>query len=151
VIFTAISSLNNGKNPISISRACSLFGVSRGGYYDWTSRDDVSPASSYEMDLKDEIQKIALKHLRYGYRRVKVELRRRGFQANGKLVLRLMREDNLLVVRRTFKPVTTDSNHGLEVFPNLARDMAVTGLNQLWVADITYIQLLQEFVYLAVI
>src|SRR5438445_6604037 len=87
----------------------------------------------------------------YGRRRITHELRRGGWQVNSKRVHRLMREDNLLCVRRRKFVVTTDSNHGKKVYPNLARDMVVTDVDQLWVSDITYIRLLEEFVFLAVI
>lgn len=101
--------------------------------------------------MRDAIQKIALKMPAYGYRRVTAELRRQGRTVNHKRVLRIMREDNLLCLRRRKFVVTTDSNHKLPVYPNLARDLKVTGLNQLWVADLTYIRLQSEFVFLAVI
>lgn len=101
--------------------------------------------------MRDAIQKIALKMPAYGYRRVTAELRRQGGTVNHKRVLRIMREDNLLCLRRRKFVVTTDSNHKLPVYPNLARDLKVTGLNQLWVADLTYIRLQFEFVFLAVI
>jgi transposase InsO family protein len=87
----------------------------------------------------------------YGWRHVTAELRRRGWSANHKRVWRLMREDNLLCLRRRKFVLTTDSNHSRPVYPNLAGAMVVTGLDQLWVADITYIRLETEFVYLAVI
>ena len=103
------------------------------------------------MELRDEVQKIALQWPAYGYRRITAELQRRGFDINHKRVLRLMREDNLLCVRRRSFVVTTDSRHALPVYPNLARELAPTAVNELWVADITYIRLRNEFVYLAVI
>jgi transposase InsO family protein len=102
-------------------------------------------------DLRDEIQRIALEMPSYGYRRITEELRRRGHLVNAKRIRRMMRADNLLCVRRRRFICTTDSEHGLPIYPNLARDMALTALNQLWVADITYIRLHGEFVYLAVI
>ena len=95
---------------------------------------------------------MALKHRHYGYRRVGALLRREGWQANHKRVLRLMREDNLLCLRRTpFGPITTNSRHHWCVVPNLTRGIVLTGLDQLWVADITYVHLAEEFGYLAVI
>ena len=103
------------------------------------------------MDLRDAIQRIALEWPSYGRPRITVELRRRGWRVNAKRVYRLMREDNLLCVRRRKFVVTTDSNHGRKVYPNLARDMILTGIDQLWRADITYIRLRDEFVFLAVI
>jgi transposase InsO family protein len=87
----------------------------------------------------------------YGWRRITAELHRRGWKANHKRVLRIMREDNLLCLRRRKFVVTTDSNHTRPVYPNLAGELTLTGINQLWVADITYIRLEVEFVYLAVV
>jgi putative transposase len=105
-----------------------------------------------DLDLRDEIQQIALEFPYYGWPRITAELEKRGWQANHKRVYRIMREDNLLCLRRgKFVVVTTNSNHTRPVYPNLARGMALTGINQLWVADITYIRLELEFVYLAVI
>src|SRR6266567_2032108 len=87
----------------------------------------------------------------YGYRRITAELRRDDWEVNRKRVLRIMREDNLLCLRRRSFVRTTDSGHKLPLYPNLAKDLKVSGLNQLWVADITYIRLQYEFVYLGVI
>jgi len=104
------------------------------------------------MEVRSAIQQIVLEHRRrYGYRRVSAELRRRGMLVNHKRVARIMREDNLLAVQPRQFVVTTDSNHDLEVYLNLASRMKLSGINQLWVADITYIRLQAEFVYLAVI
>jgi len=104
------------------------------------------------MDLRDEIQRIALEFPYYGWPRVTRELQNRGWQANHKRVYRIMQEDNLLCLRRRkFVVATTNSNHTRPVYPNLAGGLALTGINQLWVSDITYIRLDSEFVYLAVI
>ena len=104
------------------------------------------------MEVRSVIQQIAVEHRRrYGYRRISAELRRRGMLVNHKRVLRIMREDNLLGVQPRAFVVTTDSDHEFEVYLNLASRMKLTGINQLWVADITYIRLQKEFVYLAVI
>ena len=103
------------------------------------------------MELRDLIQKIAVEMPIYGYRRVCAELKRRKQPANHKRVRRIMREDNLLCLQRRSFVRTTDSRHGFRVYPNLAKEMALTGTDQLWVADITYIRLLGQFVYLAVI
>ena len=103
------------------------------------------------MELRDEIQKLAVQMPAYGYRRITAGLQRAGWEVNHKRVLRLMRADNLLCLRKRAFVRTTDSDHDLPVYPNLARELQVTGLNQLWVADITYIRLVLEFVYLAVI
>jgi transposase InsO family protein len=103
------------------------------------------------MKLRDALQRIALEFPSYGWPRMTAELRRRGWAVNHKRVYRLMRQDNLLCLRRRKFVVTTDSGHGLPVYPNLARTLTLSGLDQLWVADITYIRLEMEFVYLAVI
>lgn len=103
------------------------------------------------MELRDAIQRIALEWPSYGRRRITQDLRRCGWTVNPKRVQRLMREDNLLCVRKRKFVVTTDSNHGKKVYPNLARHMILTNVDQLWVADITYIRLREEFVFLAVI
>ena len=104
------------------------------------------------MEVRATIQQIVLAHhRRYGYRRVTAELRHRGMLVNHKRVVRLMREDNLLAVQPRAFVVTTDSEHEFEVYLNLARRMKLTGINQLWVADITYIRLKSEFVYMAVV
>ena len=127
---------------------CALGGVSRAGFYRF--RPD-SPSPDPDMKLRDTLQRVALEFPSYGWPRMTVELQRRGWAVNHKRVYRLMRQDNLLCLRRRKFVVTTDSQHGLTVYPNLARTMALTGLDQLWVADITYIRLELEFVYLAVI
>lgn len=103
------------------------------------------------MEIRDEMQKIALESAAYGYRRITAELQRRGFAINHKRVLRMMRQDNLLCVRRRRFVVTTDSRHNLRVYPNLAGQLVPGAINQLWVADITYVRLRTEFVYLAVL
>ena len=104
-----------------------------------------------EMEWRDEMQKIALESPSYGYRRITAELQRRNFEVNHKRVLRMMREDNLLCVRQRAFVTTTDSRHRWPIYPNPARDMELTTVNQLWVADSTYIRLRQEFVYLSVV
>ena len=134
---------------LSIERMCQLAAVSRTGFY--RSLQDQKPVEE-DMEVRSAIQKIFAEHKRrYGYRRVSAELRRRGMSVNHKRVARLMREDNLLAVQPKAFMVTTDSDHELEVYLNLASRMTLTGTNQLWVADITYIRLHREFVFLAVI
>jgi putative transposase len=125
-----------------------MTGLSRAGFYRSRTPRQTSPV---EMEVRDEMQKIAVESPAYGYRRITAELRHRGFAVNRKRVLRMMREDNLLCMRRRAFVVTTDSRHNLPVYANLARGVAPTAINQLWVADITYIRLRTEFVYLAVV
>ena len=134
---------------LSIERMCQLVRVSRAGFYR-TLQDQVPVEEG--MEVRSAIQRIALEHRRrYGYRRVTVELRRCGMLVNHKRVARIMREDGLLAVQPKRFVTTTDSNHRLEIYLNLARRMTLTGIDQLWVADITYIRLRAEFVYLGLI
>ena len=125
-----------------------MTGLNRAGFYRSRLPRHTSPV---EMEIRDEMQKIAVEFPAYGYRRMTAELRHRGFDVNHKRVLRMMREDNLLCVRRRKFIVTTDSRHTLPIYPNLAGKMLPKAINQLWVADITYIRLQVEFVYLAVV
>jgi putative transposase len=123
--------------------------VSRRGFY--RSLKEQQPVEE-EMEVRSAIQQIALEHRRrYGYRRITAELHRRGMPINHKRVARIMREDNLLAMQPKRFMVTTNSDHQFEIYLNLAGRMKLTGINQLWVADITYIRLKTEFVYLAVI
>jgi putative transposase len=127
---------------------CALAKVSRAGFYRFPSARSGGDA---EIELRDAMQRIALEFPSYGWPRMTEELKRRGWAVNHKRVYRLMREDNLLCLRRRKFVVTTDSAHTLPVYPNLAGTMMLTDMDQLWVADITYIRLRAEFVYLAVI
>jgi transposase InsO family protein len=128
---------------------CRLAGVSRAGFYRFLAQRQ---PRQEQMEVRAAIQQIVLDHRRrYGYRRVTRELRNRGMQVNHKRVLRLMQQDNLLAVQPKAFVSTTDSNHELEVYLNLAKQIKLTGINQLWVADITYIRLRGQFVYLAVV
>jgi transposase InsO family protein len=125
-----------------------MTGLNRAGFYRSRTPRQATPV---EMEIRDEMQKIALESAAYGYRRITAALQKRGFDINHKWVLRMMHEDNLLCVRRRRFMVTTDSRHSLPIYPNLAKQIVPATINQLWVADITYIRLRTEFVYLAVV
>ena len=133
---------------LTIERMCRQAGVSRAGYYrHWL---EAAPDEA-EMALRDAVQRAAIEHRHYGYRRVAVLVQRMGYQVSAKWVLGCMREDNLLAIRRRKFVVSTDSDHDFQVFPNLARDLDLTGLDQLWVADLTYVRLAREFIYLGLV
>jgi len=137
---------------ISLSHASHLLDVNRTSYYKWVSRQGQQPSgSTSDLSLRDMVQRIAVEFPRYGYRRITIELKRQSVLVNHKKILRLMKEDNLLCAKKRFKPVTTDSNHGFNVYPNLIKSLNITQLNQVWASDITYIQLSHDFVYLSVI
>jgi putative transposase len=129
---------------------CILAAVSRAGYYRfWSPRTDTDEEESR---LRDAIQREAIASRHYGYRRITRALRNQGWEVNHKRIARLMREDNLLAIRkRRFVPQTTDSRHDFEVAPNVARRLIPTAINQLWVADITYVRLGRVDVFLAVV
>jgi putative transposase len=129
-------------------RMCQLGQVSRASLYRFTPEAE---HADRDLDLRDEIQRIALEFPCYGRPRITAELKRRGWTVNHKRVGRIMREDNLLCLRKRKFVVTTDSNHHFHIYPNLAGSMELTGIDQLWIADITYIRLETEFVYLAVV
>lgn len=127
---------------------CELAGVSRASFYRHWEQQEPTEA---EMALRDAVQRAALAHRHYGYRRIVVLIEREGFLVGAKKVRRLMRQDNLLAIRRRKFVVTTDSDHNFQVHPNLAQHLQLTALNQLWVADLTYVRLEREFVYLALV
>jgi transposase InsO family protein len=134
---------------VDIQRLCRLSGVSRAGYYRSFAANQPARADA---DMRGHIQRVSLAHRYYGYRRIAAQLRREGHIVNAKRVLRLMREDNLLCLRaKPFVPHTTDSRHGFAVVPNRTRGLRPTGVDQIWVADITYVRLGEAFVYLAVV
>lgn len=134
---------------MSIARLCRAVGVSRAGYY--RQAKPRRQAGVGAVNLHAAVQAIALEMPAYGYRRVTAELKQRGGAVNHKRVLGVMRQDNLLCLRGRGFVRTTNSDHSLPVYRNLAAEMVLTGTDQLWVADITYIRLETEFVYLAVI
>ncbi len=134
---------------LSVTRMVELGRVSRSGFYRFGQDEQAGPDP--DMELRDAIQRIAVEWPSYGRPRITAELRRQGWVVNPKRVYRIMREDNLLCVRKRKFVVTTDSSHGRMIYPNLAAGMVLTGIDQLWVADITYIRLQEEFVFLAVV
>ena len=134
---------------ISLAKACSNLKMSRSSYYNWKTKEEPEDADKH---IRKEIEGIVLEFPFYGYRRVTKELCRRKISVNHKHVSRIMKEDNLIRRRKkAFRPVTTDSNHNYNIYPNLIKNIKVTGLNQVWVADITYVQLPHGFIYLAAI
>ena len=135
-----------GQSPAKLGEAV---GLSRATIWRQFQRPTIVPND--ELELRSQIQTIALEMRSYGYRPTTAELHRRGVKVNHKRVLRLLREDNLLCLRQRAFVRTTDSGHNLTVYPNLARDLVLSNINQLWVADITYIRLRREFIYLAVL
>jgi putative transposase len=130
------------------STVCDALSLSRATHY---RRLKAPAGTGSDAELRDHIQRLALAWPAYGYRRLTHELHRQGIEANHKRVLRLMREDNLLCLRKKHFIRTTDSRHSLARYPNLVPQINLTSINQLWVADITYIRLREEFVYLAVV
>lgn len=133
---------------LSIEEACAASRVSRAGYY---RHFDAQAPREAEVELRDLIQRVALEHRCYGYRRVTAEIRLQGVIVNRKRVLGILRKDNLLSLRKRKFVVTTDSSHGRRAYPNLAAGLELKAPNQLWVADITYIRLREEFIFLAVV
>jgi putative transposase len=132
----------------SVTEACRGAGLSRAGFY--RHYQEHAPAQA-DVELRDAIHKIALEHRFYGYRRVTAALEQQDWTVNHKRVSRLMRADNLLALRKKRYVLTTDAHHPFAIYPNLVPRLIVNGINQLWVADITYIRLRETFLYLAVI
>ena len=129
-----------------VKRLCRTLSIGRSSYYRGR-RGRRDP----DLELRDQIHKLSLSWPSYGYRPMTRALQRMGYHVNHKRILRLMREDNLLALRRRAFVSTTDSNHDRAVYANLVPGLNVTGVNQLWVSDLTYIRLGREWVYLAVI
>ena len=133
---------------LSIARKCALLGIGRTTSYRISGQCE---STAWETELRDCMHKIALEMSCYGYRTLTRELNRQNFRVGERRVRRLMREDNLLCLRRRRFIATTDSDHDLQVYPNLAKELVPTAPNQLWRSDITYVRLQGEFVYLAVV
>lgn len=136
------------RSSLSTRSACATVGVSTSAYYGWK---DKPPIINKDTPILTEIRDVVGEFSRYGYRRVTKELKRRGIKVNHKRVHRLMKQHKLLVKRKRFTPKTTQSNHDLPRYENLAKEKEVTAPNQVWVSDITYIHLDEGFVYLALI
>jgi transposase InsO family protein len=135
-------------SSFTLRELCEWTGVSRASYYRRWQRHQ---PNEEKMAVRDRLQRLALKNRHNGYRTLTKLLRREGLVVNSKRVLRLMQIDNLLSIRRKRFVVTTQSAPDQQVYPNLARRMRVTGLDQLWVADITYVRLRVEFIYVAIV
>ena len=136
------------ESTIPTTRACTALEMKRSSFYSWKSR---TASQEGNQAIRDAIHQIALEFPGYGYRRITAQLHRQGTLANHKRVLTIMQIEHLLCKRKSFKPHTTNSNHDEPLYPNLTKNIVVTRLNQLWVADITYISLALGFVYLATI
>jgi putative transposase len=139
-----IAANNDG---LSTSKACCALHVSESGYHDWAKREP----RKEDAKLLEEIHSIKVEFFFYGYRRVMHELKNRGWKISGKTVLRLMKKEGLIVVKKSFRPKTTQSDHSLERYPNLLIDFVPTSINQAFVADITYVPIGKRFAYLALI
>jgi putative transposase len=127
---------------------CELAQVSRAGFYrDWQER---APAEA-EVEIRDKVQQAALAHRGYGYRRIRRALQSAGVEVSDRVVRRILRSDNLLAIRKRKFKTLTDSQHNFTIYANIAQYLVVSQINQLWVADLTYLRLRQEFVYLAVV
>lgn len=138
-----------GENRVTIRQMCQWAGVSRASYHRWSEESEPRAA---EMMLREAMQRLCLAHRTYGKRRIHALLVREGWVIGERRVGQWMREDNLLCVRkRRFVLATTSSDHAYGIYPNLAPFVQVSGINQLWVADLTYVRLREEFVYLALV
>src|SRR5438128_4242 len=136
----------------SVREACRALHLTRSGFYRWRrERDQERTIDRAQAVSRAGVLRVAGKWARYGARRVRAQLCRDGVEIGMKRVRRLMREEGLIVKPRKRFVRTTNSDHGLRVYPNLARDLELTGINQLWVADLTYVHLGEGFIYVAVI
>jgi putative transposase len=141
--------MTSSDNKVDVQHLCKLAGLSRASYY---RRFEVRAPREADVELTSHIQLLSLRHRFYGYRRITAQLRRSGVVVNAKRVQRLMREDNLIAMRRKpFAPPTSDSRHGFLIVPNLLRGLVSSGPDQIWVADITYVRMRESFAYLAII
>ena len=147
----SVQQMRSNPSSLSIERACELLDLPRIEYYRWIDRADyLSKRTQEDLLILEEIREILMEFTGYGYRRVTKELQNRGYDVNHKRILRLMHDSELLCKKkRTFVPRTTDSDHNNPVYPNLIRDLEITHPDQVWVSDITYIQLDKGFAYLS--
>lgn len=147
----SIQQMRSDSGSLSIERACELLNLPRIEYYRWIDRADYrSTRTQEDLLILEEIREILMEFTGYGYRRVTKDLQNRGYDVNHKRVLRLMHDNELLCKKkRTFVPKTTDSDHDNPVYPNLIKGLEITHPDQVWVSDITYIQLDKGFAYLA--
>jgi transposase InsO family protein len=140
---------SSDSTAVDVQHLCKLAGLSRASYY---RRFEARAPREADVELTDHIELLSLRYRFYGYRRITAQLRRSGIIVNAKRVQRLMREDNLIAMRRKpFAPPTSDSRHGFLIVPNLLRGLVPSGPDQVWVADITYVRLREAFAYLAII
>ena len=145
--------------PVPVERACALLGLNRGSHYRHADASGAERPMSdrpkeSSLSLRAAVERVILEFPGYGYRRVTKHLQREGWNVNRKRVLRVMREESLLCQLKRRWTKTTDSKHGWRVYPNRLADRGwrrLTGLDEAWVADLTYIRLGGEFVYLATV
>lgn len=132
---------------LTISKACKVLNVGRHAYTAWLAQPE------FEQDpLTSKVEKVAKTNISYGYRKITKQLQRQDIKINHKRVLKIMQEKGLIRKIKHFKICTTNSNHNLPVYSNLIKDLVVVRLNQVWVADITYIILTTgKHTYLAVV
>lgn len=123
-----------------IQRVCAVLDVVRASY-------DYQPKGKDESALRAAIEKVAGEWPTYGYRRITAQLRREGWEANHKRVMRLMADMGLQQRRKRSQPATTDSRHGWGRYPNWVADLMATIPDEVWVADLTFVALRQEYVY----
>lgn len=142
---------HHAKELGSVSAACLAIGISKSSYY-YRPKKRLKTAEG-EADMRDLIEKVQAEFPFYGYRRIQKHLKHQtGTATNGKKILRVMRKFGLkALIWRGFKVKTTDSEHNYGYAPNLLPGMILTGVNQVWVTDITYIRIKTGFVYLSVI
>jgi putative transposase len=143
-------------SQVPVERACGLLGLNRGSHYRRSGAAAAERQASNRSKegagaLRAAVERVVLEFPGYGYRRVTKQLQREGWKVNRKRVLRVMREESLLCQLKRRWTKTTDSAHGWRIYPNRVKGQRPTGINQVLVADITYIRLGKEFVYLATI